>query len=98
MRRAVWPFLVSVAVVGVLFLLVFPARTYMAQRRSLAAAETKVKVLTSGNKALDQRVASTHQSIVDALERGDVAAAERAIGAHYELSTEAMTGAGLVCG
>ena len=51
-----WPFLVSVAVVGVLFLLVFPARTYLAQRRSLVAAQTKVKVLTTQNKNLDQRV------------------------------------------
>jgi cell division protein FtsL len=55
-RRAVWPFLVSVAVVGVLFLLVFPARTYLTQRRSLVAAQTKVKVLTTQNKNLDQRV------------------------------------------
>jgi cell division protein FtsL len=60
-RRAVWPFLVSVAVVGVLFLLVFPARTYLAQRRSLAAAETRVKVLTTENKSLDQRVSTLQQ-------------------------------------
>ena len=53
-----WPFLVSVAVVGVLFLLVFPARTYMTQRRSLVAVQTKVKVLTTQNKDLDQRVAA----------------------------------------
>ena len=58
MRRAVWPFLLSVAVVGVLFLLVFPARTYWAQRRSLVAAETKVRVLSGENRTLDQRVAT----------------------------------------
>ena len=60
-RRAVWPFLVSVAVVGVLFLLVFPARTYLAQRRSLVAAQTKLKVLTTENKGLDQRVTALQQ-------------------------------------
>ena len=59
-RRAVWPFLVSVAIVGVLFLLVFPARTYLAQRRSLAAAESRLKVLRSENKALDERAAKLH--------------------------------------
>ena len=57
MRRAVWPFLVSIVVVGVLFLLVFPARTYLGQRRSLAAAEHRVSVLSGENATLDQRVA-----------------------------------------
>jgi cell division protein FtsL len=60
-RRAVWPFVVSIAVVGVMFLLVFPARTYVAQRRSLAAVQTKVKVLTTENTSLDQRVAALQQ-------------------------------------
>jgi cell division protein FtsB len=60
-RRAVWPFVVSVAVVGVLFLLVFPARTYVAQRRSLVAVQTKVKVLTTENKTLDDRVTALQQ-------------------------------------
>jgi cell division protein FtsL len=60
-RRAVWPFVFSVAVVGVLFLLVFPAKTYLAQRRSLAAAGTKVKVLTTENRDLDQRVTALQQ-------------------------------------
>jgi DNA-binding GntR family transcriptional regulator len=44
----------------------------------------------------NQRVASTHHAIVDALERADAAAVERAIGAHYQVSTEAMTTAGLL--
>ncbi|MDQ1395621.1 MAG: hypothetical protein QOG64_880 [Acidimicrobiaceae bacterium] len=52
MRRAVWPFLLSVAVVGVLFLFVFPARTYLAQRRDLAAAQSRVQVLGTQNKLL----------------------------------------------
>ena len=56
MRRSVWPLLVALVVVGVLFLLVFPARTYVAQRRSLAAAEHRLHVLSAENRALDQRV------------------------------------------
>ncbi|HZR00907.1 MAG TPA: GntR family transcriptional regulator [Chloroflexota bacterium] len=44
----------------------------------------------------NRQVASAHRSIVDALVRGDVPAVERAILAHYDVSTEAMTGAGLV--
>src|SRR5213078_2465692 len=59
-RRAVWPLLVSITVVGVLFLFVFPGRTYLAPRRSLAAAEARLHVLKTENKALDQRVARLH--------------------------------------
>jgi DNA-binding GntR family transcriptional regulator len=44
----------------------------------------------------NHRVAITHQAIVDALGRGEIASVERAIAAHYAISTEAMTGAGLV--
>lgn len=44
----------------------------------------------------NRQVASTHQPIVDALSRGDAAAVERAICAHYEVSADAMTGAGLL--
>jgi cell division protein FtsB len=57
MRRAVWPFLLSVAVVGVLFLFVFPARTYLAQRHDLAAAESRVRVLGTQNKVLSDEAA-----------------------------------------
>ena len=46
MRRRVWPFLLCIAVVGVLFLFVFPARTYLGQRQDLAAASARVKVLS----------------------------------------------------
>lgn len=44
----------------------------------------------------NRQVANTHQSIVDALGHGDLAVVERAIRAHYEVSADAMTGAGLV--
>ena len=48
----------SVALMGVLFLFVLPGRTYLAQRRSLAAAETRVNVLGKANAQLNQRIAS----------------------------------------
>ena len=57
MRRSVWPLLLALVVIGVLFLLVFPARTYVAQRRSLTAAEHRLHVLNVENAALDRRVA-----------------------------------------
>ena len=60
MRRAAWPLLVSVSIVGVLFLFVFPGRTLLAQHRSLRAAETKVAVLTDNNKRLAARVQQLH--------------------------------------
>jgi cell division protein FtsB len=48
--------LASVAVIGVLFLFVLPGRTYLAQRRSLAAAETRATALARANAQLDQQV------------------------------------------
>ncbi|MDP8991600.1 MAG: septum formation initiator family protein [Actinomycetota bacterium] len=56
MRRARWPVVASVVLVGVLFLAVFPARTYLAQRRDLAATERRLAVLESQNKDLSARV------------------------------------------
>jgi cell division protein FtsB len=45
----------AVVLVGVLFLFVLPGRTYLAQRRTLAAAETRVKVLSQANTQLQQQ-------------------------------------------
>jgi cell division protein FtsB len=42
----------SIALAAVLFLFVLPSRTYMAQRRSLSAAETRVKVFSDQNAKL----------------------------------------------
>ena len=56
MRRAAWPFVVSVIVVGVLFLAVFPTRTYVAQRGKLAATDKRVEVLSEQNERLAARV------------------------------------------
>ena len=55
-RRAAWPLIVSVLVVALLFLFVFPTRTYVAQRRSLGAAQNKVEVLSEQNRQLASRV------------------------------------------
>jgi cell division protein FtsB len=61
MRRFTW-FLGTLAVVlvGVTLLAVFPARTYFAQRRSIATAEERVRVLSAQNKQLSKRVEKLH--------------------------------------
>lgn len=56
LRRAAWPLVVSLVIVGILGLAVFPTRTYLAQRRGLAAAEDRVKVLSAQNDELSTAV------------------------------------------
>ena len=56
MRRAVWPLIVSVVIVGLLFLTVFPARSYLTQRRQLATASTRLHRLTERNAQLSTEV------------------------------------------
>ena len=46
---------VSILVVGVLFALVFPTRTYLAQRASISRAEKQLQVLGQQNAELEQR-------------------------------------------
>ena len=55
MKKAAWP-LVGVVVVALLFLAVFPTRTFLAQRRDLAATERRVVVLSAQNDELAARV------------------------------------------
>ena len=55
LRRAAWPLLVSVVLVGVLFAGVFPTRTYLAQRASVSHAEKQLKVLGEQNADLEAR-------------------------------------------
>jgi cell division protein FtsB len=55
LRRALWPLLGSVVLVGVLFAGVFPTRTYLAQRASISHAEKQLQVLGEQNKDLQQR-------------------------------------------
>ncbi|MGH9178882.1 MAG: FtsB family cell division protein [Acidimicrobiales bacterium] len=56
MRRQGWAVAVSVVVIGVLFVAVFPTRTWLAQRRDLEATERKVAVLAAQNASLEARV------------------------------------------
>jgi cell division protein FtsB len=55
LRRAVWPLLVSVVLVGVLFAGVFPTRTFLAQRASISRAERQLDVLGEQNAELEER-------------------------------------------
>ena len=46
----------SVVLSGVLFLFVLPGRTYLDQQRSLAAADTRLHVLSNENHKLQQQI------------------------------------------
>ena len=59
-RRAVWPVLVTVVLVGVLFVAVFPTRTWLAQQQSIAEAEEQLDVLDEQNGILEERIAALH--------------------------------------
>ena len=55
-RRRAFRFVVAgISLVAVLFLFLFPARTYLAQRRSLSDAATRVDVLSKENAKLAQQ-------------------------------------------
>jgi cell division protein FtsB len=51
-RRALWILLTSLTVVGVLFIGVYPTRTYFAQRASLQRAQRQMDVLQTQNGQL----------------------------------------------
>ena len=55
-RRLVWPLLALLTVFGLLYIGVFPVRTYLAQRASLGRAQQQLTVLQQQNAALAQRV------------------------------------------
>ncbi|MDQ3462180.1 MAG: septum formation initiator family protein [Actinomycetota bacterium] len=55
MRRRLWVVLVTLAFVAVLFVAVFPSRTFLAQRASLSRAEEQVAVLGEQNRLLEER-------------------------------------------
>jgi cell division protein FtsL len=55
-RRLAVPLLVAVLTCGVLFLGVFPTRTYLRQRQSTAAAEAQLSELRASNAAMQQQV------------------------------------------
>lgn len=56
MRRQAWAVVVSVVMIGILFVAVFPTRTWLAQRDDLEATERRVAVLSSQNAQLARRV------------------------------------------
>lgn len=55
MRRRGWAVVVTVFAVGVLFVAVFPTRTWLAQRQDLAATEQEVAVLSAQNAEMEAR-------------------------------------------
>ena len=54
-RRRLWVVLVTLAFVGVLFLAVFPSRTFLAQRASISRAHQQLEVLGEQNRLLEER-------------------------------------------
>lgn len=56
MRRAAWPLVATVVLVGVLLVAVFPTSTWLAQRQELDATERRLAVLTTQNDELAARV------------------------------------------
>ena len=60
MRRAVWPFVGSVLLVAVLFVAIFPTRTYLAQRQRLEQTQERLELLSEQNAAMARRVDELH--------------------------------------
>lgn len=54
-RRALWPVLVLVVLISLLFAAVFPTRTWFGQRSATAAATEQLQVLREQNAALEER-------------------------------------------
>jgi cell division protein FtsB len=59
-RRAVWPLVTGVVLVGALFLAVFPTRTWLDQRRQRDAVAERIAVLKEQNARLEQRAEKLH--------------------------------------
>ena len=57
MRIRVWALLISVVAVAVMFLFVFPTRTYLAQRSSLNRLSGQVSALAADNRSLGRQAA-----------------------------------------
>jgi hypothetical protein len=52
----VWPFIGAIAVVGVLFIGVFPTRTWLGQRAEMNSATEQLRVSSAENERLEERV------------------------------------------
>jgi len=55
-RRLLWPALVLVTVIGIVFIGVYPTRTWLAQRSSLNEANHQLQVLNQQNDALSSQI------------------------------------------
>jgi cell division protein FtsL len=68
-RRLVWTMIV-VTIIGVVFIGVYPTRTYLAQRSSLQRTQHQLEVLQAENAKLDQEAADLQSdSKIEALAR-----------------------------
>jgi cell division protein FtsB len=56
-RRLVWPVLVGLAGIGVLFLFVLPGRTLLAQEHQISQAQQRITVISQENGKLSQQIA-----------------------------------------
>jgi cell division protein FtsB len=58
--KRTWLLVGGLALVGVLFVAVFPARTYLDQHRQRQEVLTRMKATDAKNKALEKRIATLH--------------------------------------
>jgi cell division protein FtsB len=57
-RRLLWPALLAVTVIGIVFIGVYPTRTWLGQRHSLDEAGHQLQVLQQQNDALSSQIAA----------------------------------------
>ena len=55
-RRALWPVIAAVVLVGVLFVGVYPTQTYLRQREELVDKQTELIELEEANAELEEQV------------------------------------------
>jgi cell division protein FtsB len=60
-RRMVWPVLVTLAVIGVLLLLVLPGKTLLAQQHQISQTEQRIAIISQENAKLAARTAQLRQ-------------------------------------
>ena len=58
--RRTWLLVGGLALVGVLFIAVFPARTYLDQHRQRQQVLAQIKATDAKNKAIEKRIATLH--------------------------------------
>jgi cell division protein FtsB len=59
-RRRNWLLVAGLATVGVLFIAVFPARTYLDQHRQRQEVLAQIKAIDARNRSLERRIATLH--------------------------------------